>query len=52
MRSSYNQRKAKAVLCIADPLANPLDGFEPPKVAFSEPIPPVTETEFSNTAEK
>ena len=37
---------AKAVICIADPLANPLDGFEPPKVAFPEPIPNVTETEF------
>jgi hypothetical protein len=29
------------------PLPNPLDGFEPAKVAIPYPIPPVTETSFT-----
>lgn len=37
---------SKAVLDMATQLPNPLDGFEPPKVAWPYVIPPVTETEF------
>lgn len=38
---------AKAALNMETPPPNPLDGFEPPKVALPYVIPAVTETEFN-----